>query len=265
MAGISKAFQNALLGRDQSVVSTLVTYNAKAERVSMKKLIESLSASGVLAMSSSTKGGHKKLYAWGGSYSWSGRHRRLGQASCRLWARLFGCVTSSATAVDITGIVRSRVNPTGQRHFLRPNSGTAALLEQLPPFVRKWYIRYISNGRKRWTAEEVAELESGEGQTQTAGLCTSYSRTTSICEKLRPGEVASIGATPRADGEGETPPSVRERRKNGTASEGEKKERDNYPQPGDLKTNCTRYPSKREAEPAHAAPTHTHTSLSLSL
>ena len=43
-AGISKAFQNALLGRDDEVVGTLVNYNAKAERVSVKKLIDSLSA-----------------------------------------------------------------------------------------------------------------------------------------------------------------------------------------------------------------------------
>ena len=68
--GISKALQNALLGRDSDIVATLILYNAKAERVSLRKLIDSLD--------NATGHGHephgattaKRAYVWSHGYTW---------------------------------------------------------------------------------------------------------------------------------------------------------------------------------------------------
>ena len=137
--GISKAFQTALLGRDDTVIQTLVSYNAKAERVSLRKLVDSLRKT-----TSHGDGTGDKVHVWGASFTWSGiRGARL--------QRLTDLYASSH-------LMRSRVNPGGA--LLRSDSGTHALLELLPGFVREWYGLYIARGRKRWSTAEIVELNA---------------------------------------------------------------------------------------------------------
>ena len=108
-----------------------------------------------------------------GQHTWSGITGLKLRECC---ARLSGMSTTFHINIDGSIGGRTRVQPgsTGggggggggsrsasprRGSFVRSASGTQALLEQLPPFVRKWYVRYIANGRKRWSAEEVLELE----------------------------------------------------------------------------------------------------------
>ena len=102
--GISKAFQTALLGRDDTVIQTLVSYNAKAERVSLRKLVDSLRKT-----TSHGDGTGDKVHVWGASFTWSGiRGARL--------QRLTDLYASSH-------LMRSRVNPGGALLRMRGDSG----------------------------------------------------------------------------------------------------------------------------------------------
>ena len=196
-SGISKAFQTALLGHDEAVVETLVSYNAKAERVSLRKLVDSL-----LKRTGKPRGegGHARAYLWGGAFGWGAVTGERLRRAC------FGVFSSSQSM-----LLKSRTNPAAL--MLRTDSGMIALLELLPPFVREWYALYISRGRRRWSAEEVAEL------TASANAAGAPPRST-------PRDAAGAG------GPSTTP--WRDSQSLGTPV-GET----SYPQPEDIKTNWT--------------------------
>lgn len=114
--------------------------------------------------------------------------------------------------------------------FVRSASGTQALLEQLPPFVRKWYVRYIANGRKRWSAEEVLELEGAPSK---------------VIQRLTGAPTAAAAHPHHHQPTGHQEQHQQQRRPSddyngdGSGDAYYKPERDNYPQVDDVKTNWT--------------------------
>ena len=115
-SGISKAFQTALLGHDEAVVETLVSYNAKAERVSLRKLVDSLLKRGGKPRG---EGGAARTYLWGGTYGWGSVAGERVRRAC------FGVFSSSQAM-----LLSSRMHPAAL--MLRSSSGMTALLELLP-------------------------------------------------------------------------------------------------------------------------------------
>ena len=133
-SGISKALQNALIGRDSSIVATLILYNSKAERVSLRKLVDSLAGQPGQALSEGAATGAdprlkgqrpNEAYVWGGGHGWfkkgSGPFSRLGARLPR---------------------IANSISP-GACSSVHPASGAAVLAARLPPFVRGWCVQLI--------------------------------------------------------------------------------------------------------------------------
>ena len=121
--GIAKAFQSALLGKDEHVVATLVEYSAKAERVSFESSATCSAAAGA-AVAAARSASSQKLHL-----GWAGVEQRL-RRRLRGWLRSMVSGRLSTSGGGSGGGILTLRSGSSR------GGGTAA--NALPSFVRVW-------------------------------------------------------------------------------------------------------------------------------
>ena len=194
-------------------------YNAKADRVSLRKLVDALDVHGGGMSGGMRRQDSSQSYAWGGGYGWMALAEHTLRRPWPLQAS-FNSIMPSASKPR---------RHTSKEDIIRSGSGTEALMRRLPPFVGEWYAHWAACGRKRWTANDISEI-SDLPRPQAAARGTN-----AVDEQPTPMPKHALGAqgTESKYGDaGEAGTATRDAA--AVASAGGA---DVYPQSGDVKTN----------------------------